>query len=362
LVLVVGDGGDLTLTNSVEGVGAITGGYYSDACGGVGVIGGGIFTMTGGTISGNAGGCGGVFVGSDSVFLMTGGAITGNTTKLAGGGVYVDDDGTFTMTGGEISDNTASYYGGGVFVNDGGTFAVSGSPVVSGNATYSGAANNVWLCDGQTIAVSNLADGASIGVTTELAPSAVRSITITTGAAAGDAKYFFSDSSAYSVGTAANGELCLVFGAAYPTYLDGADETVKANYDAWAAQYGADTASAYETAFLLGLDPATAIPDGAALLKVVLFEPTATGWRLGVASDATTLTATPGTARVGNGYLSVLRAASLDAPAAGWSATSRPVSLDAAGRITVDVVQGEAERPFFKARLSTKQEGAGHDD
>ena len=41
----------------------------------------------------------------------------------------------------------------------------------------------------------------------------------------------------------------------YPTYLDDADDTVKEYYEAWAAQYGPDTASAYETEFLLGVAP-----------------------------------------------------------------------------------------------------------
>ena len=41
----------------------------------------------------------------------------------------------------------------------------------------------------------------------------------------------------------------------YPTYLDDADDTVKEYDEAWAAQYGPDTASAYETEFLLGVAP-----------------------------------------------------------------------------------------------------------
>ena len=54
----------------------------------------------------------------------------------------------------------------------------------------------------------------------------------------------------------------------YPTYLDDADDTVKEYDEAWAAQYGPDTASAYETEFLLGVAPG-AVTNGLAPLKIV---------------------------------------------------------------------------------------------
>ena len=44
-------------------------------------------------------------------------------------------------------------------------------------------------------------------------------------------------------------------GSVYPTYLQDADQTVKAQYDNWKQTYGADTQSAYEAAFLLNVDP-----------------------------------------------------------------------------------------------------------
>ena len=55
----------------------------------------------------------------------------------------------------------------------------------------------------------------------------------------------------------------------YPAYLDGADDTIKTNWVNWAVQYNAGTNADYEAAFLLGISPATAIPAGAAMLKVV---------------------------------------------------------------------------------------------
>ena len=194
MVLAVKEGGELTLTNSFEGVGAIRGGYCREATGGgVYVDYGGAFTMTGGEISGNtADEGGGVYVNGGGTFTMTGGEISGNKSYCYGGGVYVDNDGTFTMSGGEISGNTASA-GGGVFVNDNGAFTVSGNSVVSGNTNTVGAANNVYLPNGKEIAVDGLSAGASIGVTTETTPTSVEPVTFATGAAEGDEAYFFSD-------------------------------------------------------------------------------------------------------------------------------------------------------------------------
>ena len=105
----VASGGNLTLTNSVNGAGAIIGG-----------------------IGGNAskGGC--VNVENGGVFTMNGGEISGNKSTADGGGVYVSNGGAFTMSGGEISGNSASSNGGGVYISQGGMFAMSGG-VISGN-------------------------------------------------------------------------------------------------------------------------------------------------------------------------------------------------------------------------------------
>ena len=71
----------------------------------------------------------------------------------------------------------------------------------------------------------------------------------------------------------------------YPAYLDGADDTVKANYVAWATSYGANTNAEYEGHFLLGISPATTIPEGGALLKVVQFNATARSFHIEIGSD-----------------------------------------------------------------------------
>ena len=46
-------------------------------------------------------------------------------------------------------------------------------------------------------------------------------------------------------------------GPTYPTYLEGADADVKAQYTTWAQTYGADENSVYEDAFLLNVAPGT---------------------------------------------------------------------------------------------------------
>ena len=55
--------------------------------------------------------------------------------------------------------------------------------------------------------------------------------------------------------TEASATLTITEGGDYPTYIDPTDTEAKAKYDTWKATYGADTASAYEDAFLLNIAP-----------------------------------------------------------------------------------------------------------
>ena len=194
-VLSIDVGGDLTLTNSLA-EGAVTGGG-----GGVYVGNSAVFRLQGGAIFGNASDYagGGVFVDYGGEFTMTGGEICDNTADWHGGGVFVEYFGEFTMTGGEISGNTANLQGGGVYVTDGCAFTVSGSPVVADNTNLAGMASNIYLPPGKAIAVNGLSTGASVGVTTENAPTASTPVTIAVGASAGDETCFFSDDSSYNV-------------------------------------------------------------------------------------------------------------------------------------------------------------------
>lgn len=70
-------------------------------------INGGEFTMTGGTISGNAAHYGGGVYVVKSTFTMSGGTISGNTATWGGGVCVVSGEnaGIFNQQGGTVSDN-----------------------------------------------------------------------------------------------------------------------------------------------------------------------------------------------------------------------------------------------------------------
>ena len=184
--------------------------------GGVYVAGGTFNLYDGGSITNNKvikyGGQnrgGGVHVGDyggkKGTFNMSGGEISDNEAK-DGGGVYVYD-GTFTMSGGKITGNTATNYGGGVHMTRGtyGTLNVSGTAVIKDNQKGTDA-NNVHLFKDKFITVNGaLADGASIGVTTEKTLTEGGTIPIATATTTGtslddkDAAKFQSDVGGYAV-------------------------------------------------------------------------------------------------------------------------------------------------------------------
>jgi hypothetical protein len=134
-------GGTLNMENGSQVIGANISGIF---------VNGGIFNMNGGTIKDNNASDtssvrgGGVHVAANGVFTMTGGEISGNTVNAAalnaasyGGGVYVAANGVFTMLDGVISGNTVSVaavnsfaYGGGVYAE--GDFNMTGG-VINGN-------------------------------------------------------------------------------------------------------------------------------------------------------------------------------------------------------------------------------------
>ena len=184
----IDNGGELTLTNSVNGSGAITGGNST--------YGGGLFVSHYGT------------------FTMTGGTISGNKASY-GSGVYVSG-GTFTMTGGAITGNACGSDGA---VRMSGTCTVSGGPIIFGNTNFNGAASNVWMGYDDKIAVNGLSAGASIGVMTSRTPTESSPVTFATGASPGDDKYFFSDDPGSHV-ERDGGELLLVPGAGEKTFWD----------------------------------------------------------------------------------------------------------------------------------------------
>lgn len=119
-------------TKSVPG-GVITGGYAAgNNGGGVKIVSGGTFTMTGGNIAGcKAHSGGGVDVGG--TFTMTGGSIAGCVAATgSGGGVLVGNGGAFEMSDGSIAGCTVASqqraFGGGICNT--GTTTLSGSAKV----------------------------------------------------------------------------------------------------------------------------------------------------------------------------------------------------------------------------------------
>jgi uncharacterized repeat protein (TIGR02543 family) len=158
--------GALVTANSSSGVlleangvftmrgGTISGNIYPDgawyyAGGGV-RINAGVFNMSGGEISGNyADQSGGVELGAgvNNEFNMSGGVIKDNRVEYYGGGVVIRANSTFNMTGGEITGNKLdrlayTIYGGGLHL-DGGT--LTGNPQIGG--TTSPGAGRGWIHD-----------------------------------------------------------------------------------------------------------------------------------------------------------------------------------------------------------------------
>ena len=147
------DGGHLTLTDSSNGIGAI-----SDFDGSVHVLAGGTFTMNGGRLlAGRALGGdirargGGVLVDKDGLFVMNGGSIESCLANGDGGGVYVN--GILRMTGGTIYNcgtEEAVYDGthgdgGGVFIAPNGTFEMSGGSIKNCYIGHEGKGGGVYV-------------------------------------------------------------------------------------------------------------------------------------------------------------------------------------------------------------------------
>ena len=123
------------------------------------------FIMHGGTISNNTagdsnGGGGGVYVGEKCIFTMDGGTITGNATKGNGGGIYIHyNAGSVAISNATITDNTATStgdpsvgnigFGGGIYSQK--SLTVSGSTITNNKATYYGGG----ICGAGSITLNN---------------------------------------------------------------------------------------------------------------------------------------------------------------------------------------------------------------
>jgi hypothetical protein len=147
--------------------GTITG-NKADKGGGIGLE-GVVFTIDGGTISGNqaVGYAGGMLTAWNSKVIINDGVISGNTAGTWGGGIYVTREGTdVTINGGTILGNTAGQAGGGVFVDKTGggapSFTMTGGTLAENRAgTYGG---GVYISDGGVFTKQPLTENASSGV------------------------------------------------------------------------------------------------------------------------------------------------------------------------------------------------------
>lgn len=160
----------LTLWN-----GSITGNKDVKNGGGVNVESGGVFTMNGGSITGNTStaaqnnsGGGGVCVANKCEFNMNSGSITGNTSAAEGGGVYVANGGTFTMNGGTITGNNTTTsdkerWAGGVYVGTSGVFTVSGTVQITDNWKNGRLENGVYVRDENSTKGNVYLPGSAVG-------------------------------------------------------------------------------------------------------------------------------------------------------------------------------------------------------
>ena len=321
----------------------------ADGVGG-GVVNEGLFTMVGGTISNNqaeysAG------VEQLGEFLMSGGSISGNCALKDGGGVYVNEDSEFTMSGGIIIGNIAKSGGG---VRQNGSMFVYGSPVVDENFDYNDATNNVYVVADECYSILvpegfALTEGAWIGVSLEDPPDE-EGVLIASGESEDVGSFFFSDNPKYVKSTVKLGEdeyqvYLGVTQTQYPSYLDNADDTTMAYYNAWAEKYGADTNGTHETAFLLNVpqDRAVHEDEGESYLKVVDFKFTNNVLHIELASDACDLFQRQGdigSAALCNGILTLEMSTDLgsfNSSASGHGFLSVPVTINAnTGTANVD--------------------------
>ena len=156
-----------------EGTLTITGTNYVNITGGNNNGDGGAINNTGTlTITGSvcilynkSTGNGGGISNTGNVSLTN--TLINNNFAAHGGGIY--NENTLTISEGEIHSNTATTQGGGIYHKTG-TLDISGEQNIYGNYVSPYTANNVYLCSGQKITITNnLAVGPShrLGVTME---------------------------------------------------------------------------------------------------------------------------------------------------------------------------------------------------
>lgn len=129
----IGGGGIYVSEGSLSMSSGLVDGNTAGNGGGINLVSGSTFTMTGGTISNNASTInqgGGVLVAGGSSFTMSGTSLIEENESDRGAGVNVlQDRSSFTMNSGTIRANTARVHGGGVLVNGEATFTMNGGVI-----------------------------------------------------------------------------------------------------------------------------------------------------------------------------------------------------------------------------------------
>jgi uncharacterized repeat protein (TIGR02543 family) len=105
---------------------------------GVCIEGTGVFTMSGGVLSGNTADRGCVRIEGTGVFTMDGGTISDNINVVIGGVGIWGAGAIFTINAGIIRDNTSQYYGGGVGLWGAGAIFTMNGGTISGNHAPNG--------------------------------------------------------------------------------------------------------------------------------------------------------------------------------------------------------------------------------
>ena len=214
--------GPLTVNDSSgDNSGVITGGNANNG-GGINIGANGRLDMNGGTITGNTGSTRAGGISCRGTFTMNGGVIT-NNTSANGGGVAIWEGGTFNMNGGVITNNTSANGGGIDLIN--GTLNLQGNPQVIGNKKPNNEQSNILLSENQTVSISDeLTEGASIGVSTAVAPTLAAPVVIQNAGEADSLGYFSSDNDAYYIGLDDSGNIVLRVNMTF-TAVSAADAT-----------------------------------------------------------------------------------------------------------------------------------------
>ena len=141
-VITVGSNATLIIDDTTDKNGKITGGSVGQNYGGGVTVDGGMLTLKGGAISGNAntynaiGNCGGgIHVRNAGKFFMEGGEISNNSSYV-GGGICTDTSATtVSITGGVIINNVVTRFGSAVWAgrNNSAIFKIGGTAEIIGN-------------------------------------------------------------------------------------------------------------------------------------------------------------------------------------------------------------------------------------